>query len=222
MQSKLIPIFVVLLTTTSIAWGQSSDKYRYLVNATNEMSKIVGQSAAPDRDALLRVTAQTCNALSILLEDKQLHEDLSRLYDQVPASSGERDQLKRELDIFASSFLRIEERALRDAGVEERTAKEILWSASMFRNSIDADVTPKYLLEIISNLRAEVCQGARKLQSEEDSAKRWATVRKWSFRIGGVTLIAVDVGGAAISAGISAPVAAGSAAIGGAVAGWSE
>ncbi|RQW72806.1 hypothetical protein EBB56_02235 [Halomonas sp. YLB-10] len=222
MKRMLIPIFVVLLTTSSITWGQSSDRYRYLVNATNEMSRIVGQSVAPDREALLRVTAQACNALSMLLEDGQFYEDLSQLDDQAPASREERDQLKRELDIFISSFMRIEEHALREAGVEERTAKEILWSASMFRNSIDADVTPEYLLEIISNLQAEVCQGARRLQSEEDSATRWATVRKWSFRIGGVTLIAVDVGGAAISAGITAPVAAGSAAIGGAIAGWSE
>ena len=117
-----------------------------------------------------------------------------------------------------SSFLRVEERWLRDAGLEERVAKEILWSASTFRNSIDAVVDPKYVLNVISKLRADICEGSRKLQVEEDGAKRWATVRKWSFRIGGVTLIAVDVSTSAVTG----PVAAASAAIGAAVAGWNE
>jgi hypothetical protein len=98
--------------------------------ATKEMSAAVAKSAVPDRASLLRVTAQACNALSTLLEDKQFHQDLSRLNDQGPASMHERAQLKRELDLFVSSFLRVEERWLRDAGLEERVAKEILWSAS--------------------------------------------------------------------------------------------
>jgi hypothetical protein len=230
MQKKVFLIIVALLTVSSVGLGQSSDKYSYLVNATNQMSATVGQSAAPDRAALLNVTTQACNALSTLLEDKQFHQDLSRLNDQVPASRQERAQLKRDLDLFVLSFLRIEERSLRDAGLEESAAKEILWSASMFRSSIDVAAKPEYVLGTIAKLRSDVCNGSRKLQSEEDSAKRWAMVRKWSFRIGGVTLIAVDVGGAAIAAGttagttapIIAPIAAGSAAIGAAVAGWTE
>lgn len=208
----------MLLIIPSIGLGQVSAKYPYLVNATNQMSVIVGQSTAPDRAALLSVTAQACNALSMLLEDRQFHSDLSRLSDQVPASVKERAQLKRELDLFASSFLRVEERWLREAGLDEQAAKEILWSASMFRNSVDDDVNPEGILNVISSLRAEVCEGSRRLQSEEDSAKRWAMVRKWSFRIGGVTLIVVDVGTSAVTA----PVAAASAAIGVAIADWGE
>lgn len=218
MLKKALLILVVLLAAPSVGLGQVSTKYPYLVNATNQMSATIAQSAAPERTALIRVTTQACQALSMLLEDKQFQRDLSRLNDQMPASARERAQLKRELDLFVSSFLRVEERWLREAGLEERVAKEILWSASMFRNSVDADVKPEHVLNVVSKLRADVCDGSRKLQSEEDSAKRWAMVRKWSFRIGGVTLIAVDVGTAAVTA----PVAAASAAIGAAVAGWSE
>tara|TARA_R110002012_G_scaffold219567_2_gene391005 strand:+ start:3056 stop:3685 length:630 start_codon:yes stop_codon:yes gene_type:complete len=208
--------------TVSTAWGQSSETYRYLINATNEMSKAVGQSAAPEIDSLLRVTAQACNALTTLLKDPQFHQDLSRLNDQVPASIEEREQLRRELYLFVSSFLHIEERALRYAGVEERTAKEILWVASTFRDAIVADVTPDQLLGSISDLQEEICQGTEILQSEKDRDRRWSIVKKWSIRIGGVTLIAVDVSSAAFSGGITAPVAAGSAAIGGVVASWNE
>ena len=49
MQRKAFLTFVALLTVSSVAWGQISDRYRYLVNATNEMSAAVAESAVPDR-----------------------------------------------------------------------------------------------------------------------------------------------------------------------------
>src|SRR5258707_13833385 len=49
MQRKAFLTFVALLTVSSVAWGQISDRYRYLVNATNEMMAAVGKSARPAR-----------------------------------------------------------------------------------------------------------------------------------------------------------------------------
>jgi hypothetical protein len=140
----------------------------------------------------------------------------------VSVSRQKRKQLKRELDLFALTFLRTEEDWLRNAGLEERVTKEILWSASMFRNSVDADVTPKYVLDTIYKLKTDVCDGSRKLESEEDSAKRWAMVRKWSFRIGGAMFMVVDVAASVASSAVTAPIVAGSIALGAEVAQWGE
>lgn len=218
MKKLLLLTLVACLLPATSALAQISDKYRYLINATNEMNSVVSQSALPDRAALLKVTSQACGALSTLLDDKQFNTELFRLGDRAASSQRQREQLKRELDLFISQFLRVEEEWLRAAGLDERAAQDLLWSAGMFRMSLDAKLDPKQILNAIATLRSEVCDGSRRLQAEEDSAKRWAMVRKWSFRIGGVTLIAVDVG----SSLITGPVAAGSAAIGAAVAGWTE
>jgi len=215
--SSLLLVLACVFASSS-AHSQSSDKYKYLINATNAMNAVVSQSPALDRGELIKVTSQACTALSMLLGDKQFNADLFRMGERQYVSQQQRDQLKRELDLFISQFLRVEEAWLRSAGLEERAAKEILWSAGMFRMSIDSKFDPKQILITIDKLRSEVCDGSRRLQAEEDSAKRWALARKWSFRIGGVTMIAVDVG----SSVVTGPVAAGSAAIGAAVAGWTE
>jgi hypothetical protein len=218
MKNVLALALLVCALFTQTATAQVSDKYRYLINATNEIHKAVSQSAAPDRAALLIATAAACSALTRLLEDKQFERDLLQLAERAPSSQQRRDQLRRELDLFILEFLRVEETWLREAGVDERAAKDILWSAGIFRTAVDSKIDPKHVLGVIGKLREDVCKGSRAIQDEEDSAKRWAKVRKWSFRLGGVTLIAVDIG----SSVITGPVAAGSAAIGAAVAGWPE
>lgn len=183
------------------------------------MNSVISQSPTPDRAALLKVTSQACGALSTLLEDKQFHSDLFRLTETAASSHQQREQLKRELDLFNIQFLRIEEKALLAAGLEERAAKEILWSAAMFRMSIDTKFDSEQVLDSIARLRSDVCDGSQRLQAEMDSSERRSLVRKWSFRIGGVALIVVDLGSPAI---LAPPVATGSVLVGAAISSWTE
>ena len=104
------------------------------------------------------------------------------------------------------------------AGLKEGTIKEILWSASMFRNSLDDKYNPNRIIMSMDKFRSEVCEGAVALQKLRDEERRLGIVRKWAIRMAGISLIVVDV----TVASPTGPVAIGSVAIGAAVASWSE
>ena len=211
------------------ASAQIPETYRYFIAATNEIHGVVSQTTVPTTEAMLKISLIACKNLSTLLDDKQFHVDLANLAKAAPRSKKDREQLRRELDLFAAQFLQVEEEWLRSAGLSDKATKELLWAAAMFRNAVDADLDANQVLNAIHNLRKEVCDAERKLKSVNDDAKRWAIVRKWVYRFGGVTIVVVDVVGA-IAATVAAPpvgpaaatIAAGSSAIGGAVAAWTE
>jgi hypothetical protein len=211
-------LVVALLVTSTVASAQIAERYRYLVEAANRMSEATAQSATPSREDLIRVTTEACKALGILLEDKQFQADLLSLSGEAPGTQKARQEMKRELYLFVASFLRVEEQALRTAGLNPTAAKEILWLASSFRNSLDGNFDPKRILGSIQKLKSELCDASHKLQELQDDAKRFALVRKWVYRMGGVLLIIIDIP----ATSVNPPAAVGSGVIGQALMTWPD
>ena len=216
MRTAILSMLLALQATPFTSHAQVPHRYGYLINATNEMGKVVGQSRAPDRAALLNVTSQACTVLARLLDDKNFHKDVNEAMARSQPTRQARASLKRELDQFASAFLLVEEKWLLEAGLKPAVARQILWSAATFQREIDAVVDNEPLMHSVGKLKQDVCDGANRLQKEEDAAKRWAMVRKWSYRIGGVSLIVVDLPLTTTPAGV------GSVAIGAAITAWNE
>ena len=218
MRVLLLSLALSCLLLTPPAVAQMADKYRHLSPATNEMTEVLSQSPAPDGAALLKAASQGCRALGMLLEDKAFRDDLRRLGKASAVPAKERTAWRRALDLFTLQFLGVEEKWLRDAGLDPRATRGILDAAGQLRGSIDGPVKPDQVLEAIGSLRSEICEGARKLQARDDKARQWALARKWGYRLGGVAVIVVDVA----FFPVDAPVAVGSAAIGAGMMGWSD
>lgn len=204
---------LALLVLQEKVWSQN--KYQYLINATNKIMELNGRSSVSTEDSM-SAAAEVCQTLKQLLEDRQFRGDLhvmAEIRGKYPKELGE---LRGNLSLFAQAFLTPEEQTLKNAGLREEAAKQILWSASLFRNAVEDKIDPERILSEIDTLRDEVCEAEKAIRSAQDAGQRREILATWAFRVGGIALIVVDVTGASPS-GL---IAVGSAAIGTAVAGW--
>jgi VIT1/CCC1 family predicted Fe2+/Mn2+ transporter len=142
--------------------------------------------------------------------------NLEKLQGMSRDTVAKRTALKKDLTQFISAFLVPEEQILRKVGLSYEATKRILWSASMFRDALDANFEPTKVKLALASFQREVCQTAADLRQIRE---RRAQIQKWGYRIGGIVLILVDVLAANPA---TAPLSAGSVAIGTAVAGWSN
>ena len=81
---------------------------------------------------------------------------------------------------------------------------------------LDDKHDPTRIISALDKFREDLCEGAKVIQQTKEDATRRATLRKWSFRIGGLAMIVVDLAATAPTGAVSI----GSVAIGTAVMSW--
>jgi hypothetical protein len=218
MRMRVSVIFFVLLVTAAPNNAWAANRYQYVLDATNRIAELASRSVPPSTEDLAKASSEACFALRQLMEDREFRADLHKMTGADSKTRGERTRIKRDLSLFVAAFLRPEEEFMRKAGLKEDIIKEIIWSAAMFRNSLDDVYDPNRIIASLDSFRAHVCEEAKALQGLLDEGQRMKKLRKWVFRMGGISLIIVDV----TVAWPTGPVAIGSAAIGATIASWSE
>jgi hypothetical protein len=211
-----VSLTVVVLAVSTKAW--SAEKYQYVIDATNRIVELNSQSASPSQSDLAKASELACNTLKQLLDDREFRRDLDNLKGLDEKTREQRGDLKRDLALFESAFLRSEETALVKAGLSPEAVKQILWSASMLSHALDDKHDPTRILMALDKFRADVCDSAKVLEQRREEATRRATLRTWGFRIGGIALIVAELTAAAPTAA----VAVGSVAIGTGVMAWGQ
>jgi hypothetical protein len=207
-------IAVLVLAIVQTIPAQPVRRYEYLSNAAERMIAVSEATADPTAAAVEGAAAAGCGALGRLLEDPAFRSDVERL-SKMPQYARERAELKRDLTLFTSSFMRWEQQTLRDAGLDERSAQSVLWSIAALRDAADRDLRPDDVLSGIKSLRTDLCGAAKEAQSQRTAQERRRTVATWGMRVGGVLVIAANGAFAAPSGGFTIA----SVAIGGAIVG---
>ena len=192
MKTSLLLILVfTLIAAPEAGWTQS--KYQYLIDTTNKLMDVLGRSTFQDPKELGEACARVCHTLRELLDDKRFRDDLYRIAKREDKYSEERQQLTWNLSLFVQSFLRAEEEALKKAGLSEDAVKQIVWSASLFKNAVDDELDPTRTILAIKQLHDDVCQGEKIIRETKEQSERKRMFRNWAFRLGGIALIVVDV-----------------------------
>jgi hypothetical protein len=216
MTKSIVGLWLVALILTLAGNAWSAEKYQYVLDATRKIIDLNSQSVSPGPDEIAKASAEACNALKQLLLDKAFREDLDKMTQADAKTRERRTEIKRDLTLFVAAFLRPEEAALRKSGLTEEATKRILWSASLLQRALDDKHDPNRILTALDKFRDELCQGAKMIQESKNESTRRTTLQKWSFRIGGVAMIVVDLA----SAAPTGAVAVGSVAIGTAIMSW--
>jgi hypothetical protein len=197
--------FSFAIAAANVAWAQA--KYSYLHDATNAIFQIRSTSVQPSAAEVARIAAIGCNALDRLLKDDDFQTDLKRAASSVGTHAKYHEGLRKDLRQFVSSFLQIEGKLLKEAGVSDEAARDILSSAGFLRDAIGNKTDPAKLVADITALRNDLCSAATSMHKEGEDARaqaqRMERIIKWGLSLGGVTMIIVDIPAMVPSAGVA-------------------
>ena len=192
-------LFGAMLNSVST---QQPFRYDYIAQAAERIIAASEATADPTPGAVESAAAAGCGALGRLLEDPAFRADLERLA-KMPRYARERAELKRDLALFTSGFMRWEQKTLRDAGLSPSSAESVLWAVSSLRTATDVDFQPAEVLDGIKSLRGELCVAAKEAQANRTSQERRRSLATWGVRIGGALVIVANGAFAAPSGGFA-------------------
>ncbi|MBI2187348.1 MAG: hypothetical protein HYU37_09570 [Acidobacteria bacterium] len=195
-----IMLGVVLIAPFALA--QQPRRYEYLAQATQRIIAASEATADPTPAAVETAAAAGCGALGRLLEDSAFRADLDRL-SKMPRSVRERAELKRDLSLFISAFMRWEQKTLQDAGLDARSSESVLWAVVSLRTAADRDLSPDDVMGGIRSLRMELCGAAKEAQAARTGQERRRMLATWGARIGGALVIAANGAFASPSGGFA-------------------
>ena len=212
---RLATFTVALVVSAAVVVSaQKQSRYSYLADAVERMIAASEAAADPTPASIEAIATTGCNALTRLLDDRLFLSDLDKLA-KLPKAAQERSELKRDLALFVSSFMRVERKTLQDAGLSDKSSESLLWAVASMRSAADRDLTTKQVVEGISSLRTELCGAAREVQAARTAGERRKLITTWAFRVGGVLVVAANGAFASPSGGVAlASVGIGSAIIG--------
>ncbi|MGF6466156.1 hypothetical protein [Paraburkholderia youngii] len=193
-KSAAIPIaFVLVLSAPAYAGSPLG----YIGDATNAIYAL-DENSSPEEVA--KAYAQGCNALKRLSSDESFRK---ALYAKSKKSGGEQREALQAARSFAGSFVDAEATALKQIGVSNEAAGQILDRAKDFRNDITEKPDPKLIERDISQTRDVVCKASGEASSSLRDTKtrnRWGLI---ALGFGGLALIAADAGSEVPSGGFS-------------------
>jgi len=172
MRLARLMILACAIVAVPSAWAQA--KYSYLHEATNAIFQIKSGSVQPTAADVVRIAAIGCNALDRLLKDDEFQTDLKRVAAGVGKHERYHATLRRDVRQFVDSFLQMEVKLLKDAGVSDEAAKDILSSASFLKDSIGKAPDPERLVADIRGLRNDLCTAAKTMHNESQDAQAQA------------------------------------------------
>jgi|GEM_PF-4014723 len=194
----------------------------YIVDAANRIFSLLSQTLEPSQEDLTKVFAIACNTLKQTAAQARVLEDLIKLEVWQEKYQAELKGICEDVDHFTYGFCKIEERLMILSGVSKEAVKSLLDKVKSMRECVTQSTTkaPK-VLENITMLRDEVCNIAEQLRQfpidQQEKREAMNKLRRIAYGIGGIAIIGINVSSFATMVGLSAPGAAVSGAVGGAL-----
>jgi hypothetical protein len=198
---RYLASFVVVAVATALLVS-AAGRYDYLAQAAERIIAASEATADPTPAAVEQGAVTGCGALERLLNDPTFRSDLDRLY-KMPQSRRERAELKRDLSLFTSAFMRWEQKTLQDAGLEGRSSESLLWAVASLRTAADTELSPDQVMDGVRSLRTELCAAAKEVQTARTGQERRRMLATWGMRVGGALVIAANGAFAAPSGGFA-------------------
>jgi len=192
---------------------------KYLVEATNEIHRILLGTINPNQEDLQRVFAIGCNTLKRAAVDAQVELDLRVLAERQDQFLADFKVISGDVNHFVRGFCNIEREAMSKAGINKAAVNALLREAVSLRNSIyNSTINPEEVVENIRKLRDETCAIAKKLHDApleaEEKRKANKRLKRLAAGIGGIAIVAINASTLALSMGMSLPGTAVSGGVG--------
>lgn len=185
-----------------------NSEFQYVVDATNEMHRILWETIEPGEDEFRKVFALACNTLKGVAADAQVLEDLRTLAMRQEQFWAEYEEICGNVDHFVSGFCMIEKRVLVRAGIRLEAAESLIQEATQLRASIETlKIDPDRVRANLKRLRDEACYIAKELQNlpneRDEKRKTKKRLKRFFFGISGTAIVVIDAGSFALTLGMS-------------------
>jgi len=173
-----------------------ADRHTDLIAATNRIFQVLNSSPAPEVQSLTGAIDAGCIAITKLLADKLFHEEYEFVIGPSFISIARRVSTQSNLALFKSDFIDIEEQWLLESGLQSLVTQKILKLMPRLKKYFYLDPGSFDFNGYVSKLKSELCDGSQRLQTIKSVSKRRAIVDEWGVKLGGVSVVAVDVSSA--------------------------
>lgn len=173
-----------------------ADRHANLIAATNSIYQVLYSSPTPELKNLTDVIDVGCTAISKLLADSLFHAEYKFVIGTALLSIPRRAQTQSSSALFKSDFIKTEEKWLLESGLQTLTTEKILKSMLPLKEYFYLDPTNFDFNDYTSKLKSELCSGAEKIKAIKSASTRRATVAEWGAKLGGVSVVAIDVSSA--------------------------
>lgn len=231
MRFIVLPLLLTLLSPNAPA-EPSKSAFPYMAEATNRITAALSTLPSPGRDALVTASSEACASLTRLLKDGNFYKGLDNLAQKAESTASIRSDWKNSQEQFQLAFIPIEEKAFRNAGLDEVAIADLLAALKEHHKQVAGKFDQKAIIHATEDLKESFCTSAKKLQAAENAAEELAKAKAdteiWKWRWRGIAIVTADVGfellgavvGGPAGAAMAAPVSVGSCVIGGSMMTW--
>lgn len=195
---RTVTTLVAVSASSLISTTHAESSLSYLGDATNAIYSLNGNSSPEE---VAKAYSQGCTALKRLSDDQSFKKALHK---KAGKSGGtEQREALQAARTFAGSFVDSESGALKQIGVSDDAAKQVLHRAYDFRKDITDKPDPNLIERDITDTRDVVCKASAQASASLQDAKnrnRWELI---ALGFGGVALIAADAGSEIPSGGLA-------------------